>query len=196
MNWNPPKVPASFFGMVLGLAGLGSAWRAAHLLWGLTAFVGELLMLAAGVVWLAVTVLFALKWIVARDFAMSELAHPVQCCFIGLVGVTTMLVAGALVPYSHEAALALYIVGAVFTIGFAVWRAGGLWLGGRDPGHTTAVLYLPTVAGSFVAATAGSALGFADVGQFFFGMGFFSWRVLCGRRSVSNWRRLWWAQWH
>ena len=29
-----PIVPASFFGMVIGLAGLGAAWRSAHQVWG------------------------------------------------------------------------------------------------------------------------------------------------------------------
>jgi tellurite resistance protein len=28
-SFKPPIIPASFFGMVLGLAGLGNAWRAA-----------------------------------------------------------------------------------------------------------------------------------------------------------------------
>jgi len=44
-------VPASFFGIVLGLAGLGGAWRAAARVWHLPVAVGEALMLAAGVVW-------------------------------------------------------------------------------------------------------------------------------------------------
>lgn len=175
---NIPTVPASFFGMVLGLAGLGGAWRTAHLAWGLPALVGELLMLAAGLVWLAVTPLYGLKWFAAREVALTEAAHPVQCCFIGLAGVATMLVAGGAAPYSYDGALALYVVGAAFTTGFAVWRTGGLWMGERDPSHTTPVLYLPTVAGSFVAATVGAALGLADLGQFFFGAGFFGWLAI------------------
>jgi tellurite resistance protein len=174
-RFNPPIVPAAFFGMVLGLAGLGAAWRAAHLAWDLPSIIGELVVLAAGIVWLAVTMLYALKWLWARDAALAEFSHPVQCCFVGLAGVATILVAGGVAPYSHGAALVLYIAGVLFMIGFAVWRTGALWLGERDHGHTTPVLYLPTVAGSFVAGTVGGALGFADLGQFFFGMGFFSW---------------------
>lgn len=173
-----PLVPAAFFGMVLGLAGLGGAWRAAHLAWGLPALVGELWMLAAGGVWLAVTVLYLLKWCLAREVAVAELAHPVQCCFVGLLGVSTMLVAAGLAPYSHEAALALYIVGALFTVGFAVWRTGGLWHGNRDPAHTTPVLYLPTVAGAFVAGATGVALGAADIGGYLFGVGVFGWLAI------------------
>jgi tellurite resistance protein len=175
---NIPLVPASFFGMVLGLAGLGSAWRLAHVAWGLPASIGELTMLAAGIVWLMVTLLYALKWGAAREAALAEADHPVQCCFIGLAGVATMLVAGGVAPYSHQVALALYVGGALFTAGFAIWRTGGLWQGGRDPAMITPVLYLPTVAGSFVAATVGSALGFADLGQFFLGMGMFGWLAI------------------
>jgi len=178
MRWNVPAVPASFFGIVLGLAGLGSAWRAAHAAWALPAVIGELIMVAAGLVWLAITLLYGLKWLMNRQAALAELGHPVQCCFVGLAGVATMLIAGGLVPYERIFALTLYVIGALFTIGFAVWRTGGLWLGGRDPSHTTAVLYLPSVAGSFVAATVGGALGFTDIGTFLFGMGFFGWLAI------------------
>ncbi|MGK9055620.1 dicarboxylate transporter/tellurite-resistance protein TehA [Neorhizobium petrolearium] len=175
---NIPIVPASFFGMVLGLAGLGGAWRTAHLAWGMPALIGELVMLAAALVWLAVATFYGLKWLVAREAALTEAAHPVQCCFIGLGGVATMLVAGGAIPYSHSLAVALYVVGGAFTASFAVWRTGGLWTGERDPSHTTPVLYLPTVAGSFVAGTVGAALGFPDLGQFFFGAGFFGWLAI------------------
>ena len=175
---NLPIVPASFFGMVLGLAGLAGAWRAAHLVWGLPALIGELVMMAAALVWLALAILYGLKWLVAREAALREAAHPVQCCFIGLVGVATMLVGAGVIPYSQGVAVGLYIVGAVFTAGFAVWRTGSLWMGERDPGHTTPVLYLPTVAGSFVAATVVSALGLPDAGQFFFGAGVFGWLAI------------------
>jgi hypothetical protein len=39
----------------------------------------------------------------------------------------------------------------------------------------SAVLYLPTVAGSFVTAITASSLGFADWGRLAFGAGLFSW---------------------
>ena len=56
-----PRVPASFYGIVLGLAGLGGAWRAASQLWGLWPIVGEALMVLAATVWLIVTLLYAAK---------------------------------------------------------------------------------------------------------------------------------------
>ncbi|HEX8235394.1 MAG TPA: dicarboxylate transporter/tellurite-resistance protein TehA [Abditibacteriaceae bacterium] len=173
-----PIVPASFFGIVLGLAGLGGSWRVAHRLWGLPAVVGEMLMLAAAATWALLLVLYVTKWLLARQDALREVGDPIQCCFIGLVGVATMLIALAVLPYSRVAAIILFAVGALFTLSFAVWRTGGLWHGGRDDSTTTPVLYLPTVAGAFVTANTAAALGFPDWGQLAFGAGAFSWLAI------------------
>ena len=173
-----PIVPASSFGVVLGLAGLGGSWRAAHSVWQLPAWVGEALMLAAAAVWAAVSVLYAAKWLAAREQAVAELHHPVQCCFVGLAGVATMLVGGGALPHARPLAAALFAAGAAFTLGFALWRTGLLWRGERDPGATTPVLYLPAVAGSFVAAAGAAALGHRDWAQLAFGAGLFSWLAI------------------
>lgn len=175
---NLPFVPAAFFGIVLGLVGLGSAWRAAHQVWHLPAIVGESLMAAAAAVWAALLLLFALRWILAREQSLAELHHPVQCCFIGLAGVATMLMAIAALPYSRLTAQILFFIGAVFTVGFALWRTGHLWRGDRDHAATTPVLYLPTVAGGFVTSIVASALGYPDWGQLAFGFAFFSWLAI------------------
>jgi tellurite resistance protein len=170
-----PVIPASFFGMVLGLSGLAGAWRQAALAWQLPAVIGEALTALATVVWAVLVVLYGLKWLVAREDALAEVTHPVACCFIGLAGVATLLVAGGLAPYSAPTATVLFAAGTAFTLLFAVWRTGGLWQGERDPATTTPVLYLPTVAGSFVTAAVASALGHPDWAQLAFGAGVLSW---------------------
>lgn len=171
----PLAIPASFFGMVLGLIGWGNSWRAAHEVWGLPAAIGEALMLAGSLVWAVLIVLFAAKWLAARSEAIGEASHPVQCCFIGLVGVATMLVAIAAHPYSRPVAASLFAAGATFTLAFALWRTGILWQGARDPAATTPVLYLPTVAGSYVTAIGLATFGLGDWGRLAFGAGLLSW---------------------
>ena len=173
-----PIVPASYFGVVLGLAGLGSAWRAAHRVWDLPAIFGEALMLVAALVWAALVILYVAKWFLARSEAGAEWEHPIQCCFIGLIGVSTSLVSLAAQPYSSALAELLFFAGASFTVAFALWRTGLLWRGERDPSATTPVLYLPLVAGAFVTATAAAPLGHADWGQLAFGAGLFSWLAI------------------
>ncbi|WP_348271036.1 dicarboxylate transporter/tellurite-resistance protein TehA [Methylobacterium sp. Leaf86] len=173
-----PTIPTSFFGMVLGLAGLGSSWRAAHEAWGLPSAIGEGLMALAAFVWASLLILYVRKWLVDPPAASAELEHPVQCCFVGLIGVSTMLIAGGALPYSRAIAEVLFAAGALFTLAFAIWRTGGLWHGGRDAGTSTPVLYLPTVAGSFVTGIVAGALGWADWGQLAFGAGLFSWLAI------------------
>jgi tellurite resistance protein len=169
-----PIIPASFFGIVLGIAGLGNAWRVASRIWALPTVIGETISLIGVIVWFVLLALFALKWIVTRPAAIEELAHPVLCCFIGLAGVSTMLAAGAVLPYWRSLAVLLFGAGAVFTLAFAVWRTGNLWQGNRPSEATTAVLYLPLGAGSFVTAITASALGYPDWGQLFLGAGILS----------------------
>ena len=168
-------IPASYFGMVLGLSGLGTAWRFAGQVWGLPSVVGEVISLFSVALWAILLVLFALKWLMARPDAAAEVGHPVQCCFIGLAGVATMLAAGGLLPYSRGVAEIMVAAGVAFTICFGVWRTGGLWQGGRDPAFTSPVLYLPTAAGGFVSAMMLSALGHPDWGRLLLGVALFSW---------------------
>jgi tellurite resistance protein len=177
-RFKPPIIPAAFFGIVLGLAGLGNAWRAAHLVWRAPMLVGEAFMVLAAIVWALLLLLFVLKWIFAREEALGEAHHPVQCCFIGLAGVATMLIALAALPYSRAAAEILFGIGAAFTLAFALWRTGLLWRGEREHSATTPVLYLPTVAGGFVMATTASSLGHPDWGQLAFGGALFSWLAI------------------
>jgi tellurite resistance protein len=172
------SVPASYFGMILGLTGLGADWRYANTLWILPAVVGEIIMLIAGVVWVVLMLLYIAKWLWHREDALAELNHPIQCCFIGLVPLSTVLVSMALLPHARSAALVLFFVGAIGTILFTVWRHGGLWRGGRDPASTTPVLYLPSGAGNFVVAIALGAFGWTEWGILFFGAGLLSWIAL------------------
>jgi len=172
------KVPASYFSATLGLTGLGAAWRHAHQQWGLPPAVGECLMLLAAVVWAWLLLGFIAKWLFARDAALAEVRDAVQCCFLGLAGVSTMLVALGALPYSRAIALALVLPGAVFTIGFAAWRTGTLWSSERNDSATTAVMYIPSVAGGFVSAIALSSMGWTQWGQMAFGVALLSWLAI------------------
>ena len=173
-----PVIPAAAFGIVLGLGGTANAWRAAERLWHVSPIAGQAISLLAIATWAILLIGYIHKWINLREKARQEIEHPVQCCFVGLIGVSTMLVGGLCLPYSSLAAQLLFWLGALWTVSFAVWRTGGLWAGGREPTTTTAVLYLPTVAGSYVLAIVSAPLGYPDIAQLAFGAGFFSWLAI------------------
>lgn len=174
----PRRLPASFFGIVLGLVGWGGAWRAAARLWSLPTAIGEAVMGLGVLVWAILLVLYAMKWMYARDAALAEVRHAIQCCFIGLVPASTALVGLALAPHAHGAAVAAWLVGSIGQLAFGVWRSAGMWQGGRELASTTPVLYLPIVAGNFIAAIVGGQLGYPSWGLLFAGAGLFSWFAL------------------
>lgn len=175
LKWDFPAVPASMFGIVLGLGGLANTWRVAASMWGLPAAIAELIFAIAALVWLTVTALYGLKWIRRPALAVAELNHPVRCCFVGLAAVAPMLIAQGLLPYSRTAALVLFVVSASATVAFAVWRTGELWTGDRAAVTVTPVLYLPTVAGGFVMAGTAAALGLHILGLAAYGAATLSW---------------------
>ena len=172
------SIPASFFGMVLGLVGLGGNWRLATRLWGMSPVIGETIMAVAFVVWLLVSASYTLKWCLHRDAAVEEATHPVQCCFIGLAPATTALMAVVLAPHSHGLAMVALVVGGVGHVLFSIWRLGGMLQGGREVTTVTPVIYLPSVAGNFITAIAAGTLGYPSWGVLFFGAGVFAWLAL------------------
>lgn len=171
-------VPASSFGIVLGMAGLSNCWRFAHVVWGVDARIGEALFTLTALLWLVLLVGYATKWMRDHDDAMTEFEHPIHCCFIGLVPVSTVLVGAWVATWSDSAGAALVLLGAAGQLGFSTYRSGALLRGGRKHEDTTAVMYLPTVAGNFVSSIALSSIGYADAAKLFFGAGLFSWLAL------------------
>lgn len=135
-------------------------------------------MLLTIAIWLVLLLLYVGKWLWARADALAEFEHPVLCCFIGLVPVSTMFVAIAIAPYSRAIAITLFVVGTIGQLSFGVYRSGQLWMGRRKPEIITPILYLSTVAGSFVSTIVASTLGYREWGPLFFGGGLFSWLAL------------------
>ncbi len=171
-------LPASFFGIVLGLSGMGQAWRVAAPLWGMPRWIGEAVLLLATVVWLALLVSYAIQALRSPMLVRSEFQHPVQGSMPALLAVTTLLIALAAIPYSRPLAYILAIAGICWHLAFSLWHTGTMWKGGRNALDTAPTLYLPTVAGNFTSAAALGALGHADWGWLFMGAGLFSWLAL------------------
>ncbi len=172
------SLPASFFGMVLGLSGLGQAWRLASKLWGMPPLIGEGVLLLAGLVWAALFIAYLQQAVRHPGDVRNEFLHPVQGSTPALLAISTLLIVLAVLPYSRIVAWSLTVLGIGGHLAFSLWHTGSLWKGGRDVHDTLPTLYLPTVAGNFTSAAALGALGHADWGWLFLGAGLFSWLAL------------------
>ena len=175
---NRAPMPVAFFGIAVGSLALAGAWRAAARVWTIPDAVPMLFTAVALVVWLALLAAYGRKWLVERDAALEEMRHPVQSSFAALVPVSTMLAAQAVQAYSRGLAVALFALGVAGSLALGAYLHGRFWQGGRKPELSTPVIYLPTVAPSFVAGTAAAGLGYTQIGMLFFGAGVFSWLAI------------------
>ncbi|WP_394780241.1 hypothetical protein [Undibacterium sp.] len=173
-----PYVAASFFSIILGLCGLGQAWRIAVRLWDVPPAIGEGILLTGGLIWAGLLAAYIVQSCRNPARALQEFRHPVLGGTAALLGISTLLIVLALVPYSPMLAWVLAVAGIAWHLMFSLWHTGTLWQGGRQSPDSVPTLYLPTVAGNFTSAAALGALGQPDFGWLFLGAGVFSWLAL------------------
>jgi tellurite resistance protein len=175
---NLPLIPAGFFGFVLGFGGLANAWRVACRVWHVPAVVGEGFVFVAFVVWAVVLVLFTLKWVFVREAALAEANDPIHSGTIALAGVSTMLVAVLVLPYTYGGSVVLCTLGFVAAVLFGAWQTGRYWQGLRRSEATTPIMYLPTVGLGYLSAIALASYGQIAFAQMSFGIGIFTWLAI------------------
>ncbi|MCL6745755.1 dicarboxylate transporter/tellurite-resistance protein TehA [Kosakonia sp. R1.Fl] len=172
------NLPAGYFGIVLGIIGLGFSWRFAATIWPVTLLPADGLIILAMVIWALLMLAFISRMFRHGASVLEEISHPLKSSFVSLAPATSMLVAIGLAPWFHTLALGLFLVAVVIQLTYSAWQTAGLWRGQHPKEATTPGLYLPTVANNFISAMACGAFGFNDVGMLFLGAGIFSWLSL------------------
>ncbi|WOZ75354.1 dicarboxylate transporter/tellurite-resistance protein TehA [Kosakonia sacchari] len=172
------NLPAGYFGIVLGIIGLGFSWRFAATIWPVTLLPADGLIILAMVIWALLMLAFISRMFRHGASVLEEITHPLKSSFVSLAPATSMLVAIGLAPWFHTLALGLFLVAVVIQLTYSAWQTAGLWRGQHPKEATTPGLYLPTVANNFISAMACGAFGFNDVGMLFLGAGIFSWLSL------------------
>ena len=172
------NLPAGYFGMVLGIVGMGFAWRYASTLWPVPCAIGDGLVCLAIAVWALLTLALLVRLVRFPHSVLAEMRHPVASSFVSLFPATTMLVAIGVAPWYRPLTVALFAIGVTLQLCYAAWQSAGLWRGAHPGEATTPGLYLPTVANNFISAMACGALGWSDAGLVFLGAGVFSWLSL------------------
>lgn len=172
------NLPSGYFGIVLGIIGLGFSWRFAATIWPVTTIPANILIMMATIIWVLLMAALIVRMIRHADTLLQEIRHPLKSSFVSLAPATSMLVAIGLVPWSYPTALGLFLIAVTVQLTYAAWQTAGLWRGRHPHEATTPGLYLPTVANNFISAMACGALGFQDVGTLFLGAGIFSWLSL------------------
>jgi tellurite resistance protein len=183
-------IPASLFGIPVGVLGLSNAWNVGARLWHLPPIVGHALGVAGASIWSVLLILYAQKWWSHRAAAQQEAQDPFLSSFVALVFISTMLVSISALPVSRPAATALFGISLLLQLALGLWLLGRTWQGGNGADFPTPALYLPGVGQNFVAANCAALFGWPQIGAWLLGCGVFSWlaieSIVLGRAATRE----------
>ncbi|MCL4798599.1 MAG: SLAC1 anion channel family protein [Burkholderiales bacterium] len=168
--------PISFFGVVMGIGGLGLAWGKAETLFG-TAFAASGWLLALNVaVFAALGAFYLAKLVLHPQAVAADFGHPVRLNFFATLSIGLLLVAIQL--GDAAAARWLWACGAVAHIALTLYVMTA-WIHQTkfEITHLNPAWFLPVV-GNVLVPIAGVAHAPAEVSWFFFSVGLVFWLAL------------------
>jgi tellurite resistance protein len=147
------NLPVNLFGSVMGIAGLGLAWRQANAQYGVPALAGEVIGALAVGVFIVLSLAYAAKLLRHPGTVVAEFRHPVAGNFFGTIVIALLLVSAVLQPYSATLAWVAWTVGAAATFVLAFVIAARLLRGDVDPANALPAWLIPGVATLDIAVT-------------------------------------------
>ncbi len=169
--------PVTMFAGILGLSGLGLAWRNAGIVFDWTYAIGEVISWFAVGYAIAIYILYLIKIIRHPCFLIEDFNHPVRGNFLTAGSMGLMLIAAIILPYSTMVANILWICGAILTVGLTLLIIKYWFLRDSKIDNMTPAWLIPPV-GIIVAPIAGYNLGYHDLSWMLMGIGMIFWLIL------------------
>lgn len=168
--------PPSLFTIIMGIGGLGLAWRKAHAVLGAPAMLGETLSILAAGLFLLVAGTYLAKAVRHPAMVKADLNHPVKVNFIPAAFIGLMILGSDLAPYGTWAGI-LWMTGALAQI-LAALSIIGRWITQEQQiGAANPAWFLPVV-GNILAPVGGVSFGYSSLSWFMFAVGLFFWLAL------------------
>ncbi|MBF0323677.1 MAG: SLAC1 anion channel family protein [Alphaproteobacteria bacterium] len=170
-------VPVTIFASVMGLAGLGLAWRKANALLGFPAMVSDGVLVLAALAFLASATTYGLK--VLRHFpaVVGEFDHPIRSAFFSTIPISMMLMAAALHPHGPAVSFWLWAAGALLQLALTIRLIVRWMVHKQDITHVNPAWFIPIV-GNIIVPTLGVSLGQIEISWFFLSIGMVFWLPL------------------
>lgn len=168
----------SFFASVMGITGLALAWQKAHLVLGVPAMIGRTIAALGLLVFLVVSVAYALKILRYREEVVAELHHPVKLSFFPAFSISLVLLSMAALEAAPPLARPLWLVGASLHLMLTIYVLTQ-WIHQSHftIQHSTPAWFIPVV-GNIIIPIAGARLGYTEASWLFFSIGLVFWIVL------------------
>lgn len=170
-------VPVPLFAVVMGVCGLGLAWRKAHAVLHVPKEFSNAALVFAASVFVAIALLYALKAARHPGAVAEEFHHPIRANFFPAISISILLLAKAALSLDGPWALVLWASGAAIHLGFTLILIQRWIVANHDIRHSNPAWFIPVV-GNILVPLAGVPLGFVEISWFFFAVGFGFWVVL------------------
>ncbi|WP_425403267.1 hypothetical protein [Hwanghaeella sp.] len=166
------------FPAVLGIVGLGLAWRDAGAGFGIPGWIGEIIAGFGAGFFAAVLALYGLKIFRFPNAAVKEATSVPTASLVAAIPMNFMLVAGVIAPYVATLGEMLWWIGVIGQLAVTIHVVGYVWLNkGLGVQSITPVWLLPTV-GIILAPISGSAFDYPFISWLLFGIAVFFWVAL------------------
>ena len=172
-----PHLPVTVFASVMGLAGLGLAWRKAALTLGAPDLVSQLILIVAGVVFLAATLAYGAKALRHGKVVIGEFNHPVRSAFFSTIPIAILLLAAGLHPFAATPAVVLWAIGAVLQLTLTIRLIVRWMVHKQDITHVNPAWFIPIV-GNIIVPILGARLELVEISWFFLSVGLLFWLPL------------------
>jgi tellurite resistance protein len=170
-------LPPTLFGAVMGISGLGLAWRRAEMVHEAPSWPGDVVLLTGALVLAVLLPAYGFKFLRHREAVAQDLGHPVKGPFLAGMPLALLLQVPALAPFSLAAAQVLFVVGAAGSLAINLYIFARWFLGRHEIEQFNAIWLIPGV-GSFIVAITGAPVGFKETAWFFFAVGLGFWLSL------------------
>jgi tellurite resistance protein len=170
--------PIALFACPLGFLGLTLATLQLEKLQGFAHVLGGFLLLITLTLFILVLLAYTVKAVRSFASVAADWAHPVRCNFFAVISGSFALLGLAILPFSADAALPVWVLGAASQLAVTLGIASK-WIGPQvfESVTLSPAQFLPAV-GNVLVPLAGVPLGFPEISWFFFSIGLVLWMIL------------------
>lgn len=178
---NNPKLeffPVSAFTTVMGLTGFAMAVKSAEQQMPFGFTISPALLVFSLLLFLAISVLYLVKFVRFRQAVLNEFNHPVKLQFFPAISISMVLLATALHSQGHAIAVWVWGAGSLLHLLFTLLILNA-WLNRSsiEVIHSNPSWFIPVV-GNILIPIGGVSLAPQEISWFFFSIGLVFWMVL------------------
>ncbi|CAN0469589.1 unnamed protein product [Laminaria digitata] len=170
-------MPPTFFGSVMGISGLGLAWRQAERILDWPSLPGDIILVIGAVMLAIVGLAYIAKCLLYPAMLWRDFDHPAKGPFLAGAPLAILLQVPAALQVDQGLAQALFFGGAGLSLFLTCYIFSRWYLRPQDMAKMNPIWLIPGV-GSFLTALMGPSLGYIELSWFFFSIGVIVWVLL------------------